>query len=657
LFAIHYIGWPQAIEPLAAFARSKHIPLIEDCALSMFAEENGRPIGTTGDYSIFCLYKTLPVPNGGLLVQNRNILEGLEKLRLQPTDSTSVVGRSLELGLETLSTHAEPLGKGLMAVKRAIGAVLNAAKVKRANVGDVGFDFERANLAMSPICHRLLERIDFESIPAKRRILYARLADRLRGRTTFLFDEAGPGTCPLFFPLLVSDKKTATEELQRRGIGAVEFWNTGHPEVDPRTSGDARFLREHLIELPVHQDVTFEGIDYIADQVLALGLGMEAPRPITPVSEAIEVEVVRGTIDAADGLRAEWASLNDEGGAGEPFLRPEWTSAYLRAFEPNAELLLLTARRGGALRGVLPLIDEWTTFVGFPVHKLRFPANIHSLRADLIHGTDDAAQVTRAIWEKLKQLPGWHVLEIRDVPERGEAQQLLDLADAEDWPIGRWHSMDSPYLPLSPSILRGEEVIGDTTSKFRANLRRRLRNLEARGPVTMRRVERADAELLRAFYELERSGWKGDAGSAIAQNPATKRYYDELADVAARLGMLTFYLLEQNGRPIAMQFGLTAGGRYYISKPAYDETFADCSPGQLLMAKVIRDAAERGLTEIDFLGMSMPWKADWTRRTRRHEFCYIFRNSSYGAALRAAKFQLVPLAKQALAEAQVGRAA
>src|SRR5687768_16121496 len=134
LFAIHYIGWPTPLDELAKIAKQKHIPLVEDCALSLLVEDNGRPIGTTGDYSIFCLYKTLPVPNGGLLVQNRNVLEELSALEqtFHPCDSTSVVGRSLELGLETLMTHAEPLGKSLMAAKRAIGSLLNVAQVKRA---------------------------------------------------------------------------------------------------------------------------------------------------------------------------------------------------------------------------------------------------------------------------------------------------------------------------------------------------------------------------------------------------------------------------------------------------------------------------------------------------------------------------------------------
>lgn len=653
LFVIHYIGWPAPLDELAAIAKSKNIPLIEDCALSMFTEDaQGRPIGTIGDYSIFCLYKSLPVPNGGLLVQNRNILPGLEHLALQPVDSTSVVGRSLELGLETLTTHSESLGKSLMAVKRAIGSVLNKAQVKRANVGDVGFDFARADLAMAPVCHRLLERVDFESIPEKRRILYAQMADRLRGRSTYVFEDAPPGTSPLFFPLLVADKKFAVDELNKRGIGAVQFWNHGHPEVDADSSQDAQYLRNHVIELPIHQDVSFEQVDYIADAVLELGLGLEKPAPVsvpvtsdlapvTKIESAMTVELIHGTIDAVLGLREEWTQLLEEGQSQEIFYRPEWISAYLRAFEPNADVFMVTARRHGKLRALLPLVDEWSTIAGLPARKLRFPANIHSTRTDLVRGTGDGGLAVRAIWERLKTLDAWHALELRDVPEDGSAQSLLRFAEEERFPIGRWESMQSPYIDLSEGTAESK--------KFRANLRRRMRNLESRGEVMMRRVSHADHQLLQTFFELERAGWKGEAGSAILQSPETQQYYQEIAELAASRGELALYSLELSGRTVAMHFGLESGGRYSLLKPAYDENYREYSPGQLLMDKVLVDCKRRGLTTFDFLGMSMPWKLDWTQKVRRHQFCYVFRDSSYGAALRAAKFDLVPLAKQALA--------
>ena len=76
----------------------------------------------------------------------------------------------------------------------------------------------------------------------------------------------------MFFPLLVPDKSTAARALWERGIAAVELWNYGYPEAKGEEGRDARFLRDHVLELPIHQDVTPEQVDYMAEQVLALKL-------------------------------------------------------------------------------------------------------------------------------------------------------------------------------------------------------------------------------------------------------------------------------------------------------------------------------------------------------------------------------------------------
>jgi hypothetical protein len=76
----------------------------------------------------------------------------------------------------------------------------------------------------------------------------------------------------LFFPLLVHDKHATAQALRRRGIEAVEFWNDGDPDARGRGRNDARFLREHVLELPIHQDVGLPQIEYMTREVLELNL-------------------------------------------------------------------------------------------------------------------------------------------------------------------------------------------------------------------------------------------------------------------------------------------------------------------------------------------------------------------------------------------------
>jgi dTDP-4-amino-4,6-dideoxygalactose transaminase len=270
IYVIHYLGWPQPMEQIAALCREQGSILIEDCALSMLSETAGKPLGTFGDYSVFCLYKTLPVPNGGLLVQNNGALPGLNGLQLEPCPPIAAAGRSAELAFEAVRSRWDRVGKMLFDLKQAIGRKLRSAKVRHVPVGDIGWNLSNVNLAMSSISDKVMGGLDYEQIRRKRRENFVFLREKLNGRVKLLREDLPEGVCPLFFPILVRDKAAAARALQHQGIGAVEFWND--PQSNPHIGPDAWYLRSHVLELPIHQDVSRPQLEYIADQVLRLRL-------------------------------------------------------------------------------------------------------------------------------------------------------------------------------------------------------------------------------------------------------------------------------------------------------------------------------------------------------------------------------------------------
>ncbi|HEY3127938.1 MAG TPA: aminotransferase class V-fold PLP-dependent enzyme [Acidobacteriota bacterium] len=272
LFVIHYLGWPQPIREIRAICRECGIILIEDCAISLFSKTQGEPLGSFGDYAIFCLYKTLPLPNGGLLVQSSDVLEDLARLNMKSASVASVAGRTSDLALAWIRSRSDFFGGALCALKRLAGQTLSGAGVKRVPVGDTGFDLANVNVAISSVCHSLLKRFDYERVWLKRRENFLLLEEKLQGRATLLRKELGEDVCPLFFPILVPDKPSAAQALWQRGIEAVQFWNHGDPEAKGKNSSDAQFLRDHVLELPIHQDVTPRQVGYMADQVLRLKL-------------------------------------------------------------------------------------------------------------------------------------------------------------------------------------------------------------------------------------------------------------------------------------------------------------------------------------------------------------------------------------------------
>ena len=269
LYVIHYVGWPQPMPALTDICRRRGMLLVEDCALSLLSEADGRPLGAWGDWAVFCLYKTLPLPNGALLVQNTMKLDALTQLPLRDAGSASVLGRTAELVVQRIRGRANGIGAALQILKRGLGRAAGALDVQRANVGDIGFNLDEVDLAMSGVSQRLLQRFDFDEIYRRRIENYRLLDAQLPSRVERVFDRLPEGACPLFFPVIVDDKHATAVALQAAGIDALEFWNESM-ETGEEMGADARFLRQHVLELPIHQDLTPRQIAHVAQQVSIL---------------------------------------------------------------------------------------------------------------------------------------------------------------------------------------------------------------------------------------------------------------------------------------------------------------------------------------------------------------------------------------------------
>jgi dTDP-4-amino-4,6-dideoxygalactose transaminase len=266
LYVIHYLGWPQPLADLKEICDRRAMMLVEDCALSLLSEPDGEPLGSTGDWSIYCLYKTLPVPNGALLVQNSMPLGGLDRLKLRKAGAASVLGRMAELIVQRVRGRMDTVGTALQSAKRAVGKAAGAMEVARSTVGDIGFNLADVDLSMSVASERLLRRFDFDAIRSRRIENYKNLAIALDGTVTPFHAQLGDGICPLFFPIVVNDKPAAARSLRAKGVDPLEFWNHGADD-SANASDSVRFLRSHVLALPVHQDLSPRQIAHVATEV------------------------------------------------------------------------------------------------------------------------------------------------------------------------------------------------------------------------------------------------------------------------------------------------------------------------------------------------------------------------------------------------------
>jgi dTDP-4-amino-4,6-dideoxygalactose transaminase len=142
--------------------------------------------------------------------------------------------------------------------------------VERVSTGTQHFNPADVKLGMSAASHLVLRNQDFPGIVERRRRNYFLLYAMLRDVAPPVTGELKPGICPLFYPMPVDDKASAMARLLARGVETVDFWRVRHPAVPAGAFPEVDRLRERVLELPVHQDLSPADAEHVANCVREL---------------------------------------------------------------------------------------------------------------------------------------------------------------------------------------------------------------------------------------------------------------------------------------------------------------------------------------------------------------------------------------------------
>jgi CelD/BcsL family acetyltransferase involved in cellulose biosynthesis len=368
----------------------------------------------------------------------------------------------------------------------------------------------------------------------------------------------------------------------------------------------------------------------------------------------ITTEIRSGGPEVIEEMALPWCSLWDQV-SEDPFYRPEWVLAYLRSFNSKSLIWLVTAFLGERLVAVLPLVKEAAFFRGLPVRQLRGAACVHSVRFDLLRAPGAlGVAATKAIWHALEQTRGWDLIEIPYTPLNGNAVDLLQHAEEAGFPTATDVASRSRYVKVagcSDGKLNLDPPLG---SHFRTQLGRWARRFEKTFavPPELTITREADTGLLQDFYDLEASGWKGRAGTAIKSRADTRMFYDEVARIAGKLGCFRLACLRANGRLISAEFFLAISKNLLLLKVGYDESLSRAAPGHLLFERILRTCGDEGIQQMEFGGDDEPYKRLWTPHTRDYLKVYLFKRGAYGRLLRFHKLAVVPRFKHILSQIQ-----
>lgn len=313
-------------------------------------------------------------------------------------------------------------------------------------------------------------------------------------------------------------------------------------------------------------------------------------------------------VEMLDNLDQPWQRLVDV--ALEPnsffepwFFLPAWRNL---ANDDHVELLVIEAPKRvhpdgpKVICGVLPIVRR-RSFYGLPIRTWELWRHPHCFLGTPLIRRDCAHEVLDYLFTAAANSPeGAAVVHFPMIAGDGPLHKAL---------------IESNYTARRPVFTKDLQTRAmfrraeDAEAFLKTSLSRKKRQ-------SVQRTERRLAELgaltttwwrdhddvdswIDGFLRLEAAGWKGNTQTALDSNRKDAIFFREMLHAGAMGGNLLLGRLDFDGRPIAMICNFLRGDGGYSFKIAYDEQFAEHSPGLLLELALIRELHERGIEWMD----------------------------------------------------------
>ena len=241
LYLYHYLGMPcPQTDAMIAFARSRNLPVIEDCAHAFLGLQNDQKLGSFGDIAIFSLWKFMPIPDGGVLIINR---DGVTPEQI-PVQKTGYPRAALSWSKRLLKNMSCLRNTAFPDIDRDMGTIEAIT-----------------NHAPSRLSLSILDHANYPDIRDQRVENYAFWFESLPDFMTPYFDETPSGFCPYAFPFRVKNRdiqRTLYTGMAARGI-------IMEPPINPNFTGHPMIIDDGLpvnpdcdlvLCLPVYQGLT-----------------------------------------------------------------------------------------------------------------------------------------------------------------------------------------------------------------------------------------------------------------------------------------------------------------------------------------------------------------------------------------------------------------
>ncbi len=252
VFYVHYFGFPNQIRELSALTKQKGVYLIEDCALSVAAEHEGKKLGNYGDFALFSMRKMFLYSEGGFLRLDEQFSDFRPNYEWRVKSCFSVqkyVKQRAKYMYVRLTGGKDPL---------------HVVKPDPTGYMDWSTPKQTLNVKMlSAFTENRLKYVNLEKVVRKRRENYQYVHERFPAMPHLeLVNKTLPDGCtPYSLPFLVHNGKR--NELRDGLLHSGTMCGAGWPEA-PFADGlpKTKELSGKLLEIPIHQALTRQQLDH-----------------------------------------------------------------------------------------------------------------------------------------------------------------------------------------------------------------------------------------------------------------------------------------------------------------------------------------------------------------------------------------------------------
>lgn len=338
----------------------------------------------------------------------------------------------------------------------------------------------------------------------------------------------------------------------------------------------------------------------------------------------MELKVIE---DLMDNRLSSWNDLLYKSSNPLPFQRIEWVTTWWQTFSTEDDkLLIILAKKEEELIGIAPLMYKKSSPQKYT--RVKFIGTGFFDYFDFIIKEGREKEVILGFIDCICQRFSCFELQLNNILQTSYVMRTINKSNCLKKSKYIFHVTEIvPYIELPQTK---QQLQSQIRKSLRLDLARKERRLSRVGQVEFRKCGQLNEakDTLEDFFCLHIKKWESDSGYSVYKFAPRRNFLRALLDNVFEKNIVTIYYLTLNGEKIAVCFAFEIDRKFLYYSFAHEPAYNKCSPGKVLLGKLINYAIENNYREFDFGLGDEAYKLKWPCQIRKIFNIYIYTNKN-----------------------------